>query len=441
MVKKKAKAIFSAADGTGGMTDVKDRRFESGDWPIHFDVPNDEADTWLRYFAAECTRRGWTCPSIAQQDVKENSGSITVNTGPGQPQLAVIWERKRGGPIKVKARSAGTPVFSLDQANEFFERVNEISRAGIVAEFHRVGLLCYERLPWRGELWLNDNLRLGPPSQQDETCQVRPRIVIVNAQVKGIDGFHASSVFQKALRELSVFLTVVMGGHVQEAPNSRRDWTWSFDAESGVTKCELGNIGYLELPWPTEMPTRGQIPPVPLKAVERPDFSPRGIEPEETEQGLPEDIVDLWQAFEALPPELRNQFLQVGSMWQLGLSLGHKYETARFAYMVAACEALKPQDPKFRDHNIYPVVDALLGKPTADSLRQKFQPHDVRSAHFHSGAFRGSEFAEHATLSTFWDPTFHDASSELYKICASSDHRMAPEGRHRHNAAAQKTAE
>jgi len=30
--------------------------------------------------------------------------------------------------------------------------------------------------------------------------------------------------------------------------------------------------------------------------------------------------------------------------------------------MVAACEALKPADSQFREHNIYHVVEALLGQ-------------------------------------------------------------------------------
>jgi hypothetical protein len=80
---------------------------------------------------------------------------------------------------------------------------------------------------------------------------------------------------------------------------------------------------------------------------------------------------DLWQAFAGLSPDRRRQFLRVGSMWQLALSLGHEYQTARFAWMVAACEVLKPADSQFRDNNIYHVVEALLGKPTAELLQEQ----------------------------------------------------------------------
>lgn len=131
MAKAKSKAIITAADSAGGMAQVQDRRFEGGDWPIRFQVPKEQADTWLQYFSAECGRRGWSCASLGQLEAKENSGSITVSTGDARPlQLAVVWDRKRGGPIRVKARSAGTPDFPLDLATELFRQVNERSGVG-----------------------------------------------------------------------------------------------------------------------------------------------------------------------------------------------------------------------------------------------------------------------------------------------------------------------
>ena len=80
------------ADGAGGMVPVQDRRFEAvGDWPIRFEIRGERADTWLRYFNAECTNRGWSSGGIGQLDASENSGSITVTTGAANPTLAVVW--------------------------------------------------------------------------------------------------------------------------------------------------------------------------------------------------------------------------------------------------------------------------------------------------------------------------------------------------------------
>ena len=365
MAKAKSKATIMSADGAGGMAQVEDRRFQTGDWPIRFDVPKDQADTWLQYLSAECRRRGWSTVGIAQLEARENSGSLTINTGGlGQPQLAVVWERKREGPIKVRARSAGTPELPLDQANDFFRQINERSAARATERFHREWHLYYEGLPWRGELWLEDTLRLGPPSQQDYQALIGPRIILVNALIIGIDELHASSTFDLTLRELSVFLTVVMGTNVRVSPNGGRGWTWSTNS-SGQVECDIRNLGYWEKDWPKEMPTRNEIQAVPLEPVSRPDFSLRGVDGTQFELRLPEDILDLWRGFTGLLSDRRRQFLQVASMWQLSLSFSHDYQTSRFAWMVIACEALKPPDPQFRDHNMYGVVEGLLGKPIA----------------------------------------------------------------------------
>src|SRR5258708_3715070 len=136
MAKAKSKAIMEVADGAGGMTQVEDRRFETNGWLMRFTVPKQEASDWLHYLSAECGRRGWSSSCMTQLEAKENSGSISINTGcPGQ-QLAIVWERKRGGPIKVRARSAGTTDVPPDQINDFFQQINERSRNGATEEYH-----------------------------------------------------------------------------------------------------------------------------------------------------------------------------------------------------------------------------------------------------------------------------------------------------------------
>jgi hypothetical protein len=83
--------------------------------------------------------------------------------------------------------------------------------------------------------------------------------------------------------------------------------------------------------------------------------------------------------------------------------------------MVAACEALKVNEPLYRNHNVYHVVEALLGKERADMLRwQSFKPQDVRSRHLHAGELIGSEFAQHVMISSFQDPTFDQAYEEMW---------------------------
>src|SRR5260370_31222836 len=108
-VRRKSRAIVSVPDGTGGMARVHDRRFEAGNWPIRFTVPEgDEAETWLRYLSRECHRRNWNTGGLAQLDARENSGTITINAdGPAGRQIAVVWDRNRCGPLEIRAHSSG----------------------------------------------------------------------------------------------------------------------------------------------------------------------------------------------------------------------------------------------------------------------------------------------------------------------------------------------
>src|SRR5437660_1115939 len=123
MPKTKSKSTILVADGSGEMQQVQDRRFEAAtDWPVRFEVPSGQADTWLRYFNAECERRGWNSSGIGQIEARENSGSITVNAGDrDKPQLAVVWERKSDRPMQVRARSAREPGLPFAEVQALFD--------------------------------------------------------------------------------------------------------------------------------------------------------------------------------------------------------------------------------------------------------------------------------------------------------------------------------
>jgi hypothetical protein len=150
---------------------------------------------------------------------------------------------------------------------------------------------------------------------------------------------------------------------------------------------------------------------MPLRPVVRPDFSQRGVVAGlDTEQSLPSDVAELWSAYRGLTPDKRGQFLQAGAKWQESLMHWGGRSTLSFALMVVACEALKPSERKYRDHNVYHVVETLFGKTVAEQLRADwFRPQDVRNAHLHSGELRGSEFIRAAIMSSYQDPTFDQA--------------------------------
>jgi hypothetical protein len=93
--------------------------------------------------------------------------------------------------------------------------------------------------------------------------------------------------------------------------------------------------------------------------------------------------------------------------------------TLSMALLVVACEGLKPAGLQFKDHDLYPVIDALLGQQVVERLRRwenSLRPQEVRNAHLHRGVFLGSEFVEAAMWSSFRDPSFDQARRELTRI-------------------------
>jgi hypothetical protein len=317
----------------------------------------------------------------------------------------------------VRARLAGTPEFPSELAAEFFATIQERCSKMAKTLFHCWGQLHYEGLPWRGEFWLDDRLRLGPPSREEGPVPPfnlpmlwGPRVILVDAQVEALDGQDAGSAFREKLRELAIFLSIVTRIEISMPRNNVRTWTCRPDV-NGQIECEVRQLGYHEPNLLQEMPAKGTTPPVRLKTVARPDLSLYGLHNrDETEQWLPEDVVHLWRQFTSLPPDRRRQFLQAGNQWRLALAFHQESQTDSFAKMVVACEALKPPGQESDYFNVYDVVEALWGRAFADGLRRDgLRPQELRNAYFHRGEVQGDEIREPVWLSTFEDPSFSRA--------------------------------
>ena len=391
------------------MMNVEDRRFEKGDWPIGFEVPTkqQQADRWLRYLHAGCHRRGWSVAGLGQLERVENSGTIIV-AAPGKPLLDIAWERRRTGPIKVRARPALSSEFPLSEAEQFFDEVNDRCRSGATDPIYARGTLQYDGMAWRGELWLDDKVRLGPPSLQDETALLGPRVVHVDAMLDCVGEPDVNYVRDQTLIEISAFLSVVMRKAVR-LPDHGRTWTWMV----GTNGCEVRNLGYMEVANPLTIPIRGADKPMPSYAADSP---PAGIDGSTNETSLRADVTDLWRLYRCLSAEQRRQFLQAAAKWQEAMIHWQERASLSFALMVVACEALKPPDADDR-LNCYHVVEALLGKSIADGVRQNaFPAQRVRSSHLHTGEFHGSELIRIAFMSSYDDPSFREAHSELARV-------------------------
>jgi hypothetical protein len=407
-------ATVHVANGAGGLAPLVDLRFDPAAWPIHADVPADLADHWIAHLNAACSERGWQTSALGQLETDENSGTIVVSTGVvGQsPTLEIVWERPRGGSITVQARPAGTPAMTLDIANSFLDAVRSRCQAQTKVSLHRQAHLIYEGLPWRGELWLGQDLRLGPPSRH-ASWLIAPQVIIVDAEMEGIGWQGVNSTFALMLRELSIFLNVVVGIDVT-VEKSGWAWTYKTDEAGKVSECDLRPLGYWETTSHSGMPQPGEVRPIPLRPVQRPGLEQSGIRAEDLEQAVPQDTVDLWQKYTDLPAAQRSHFLRAGNAYQIARSMWPDQRTAYAAFMVVACESLKPAGRRNDNGNISTVVEGLLDTSEAQQLRQlRLAPQRVRSQHLHRGELAGGELVPFLLQKDFGDPAFDDTVSTL----------------------------
>jgi hypothetical protein len=225
---------------------------------------------------------------------------------------------------------------------------------------------------------------------------------------------------QKRLHELCVFLGFVLGLKL-EMSKFERAWAYEVDAEGRFTDCHLRNIGYVELLPQVGFPKRGIARPVERRDVTRPGLGPYGIRSDMHEEWIPRDIEELWQRFLTLPPAKRDHLLRAGNAYLTARMMWPDQRTAYAAFLVVACEALKPVGKTGDRMNVYDVVASLVSPSDAQSLRQlAFHPQKVRSKHLHRGELLAGELLPVLFNDHFRDPSFDEmlrVLSRTSRIC------------------------
>ena len=413
MPQQKPSATMLVADGQGGLRALDDHRFDPGDWPINFAVPPGDAIPWMAHLDAECESRGWGSGGLAQLEPAQNSGSMTLraaSSGPS-PALEIAWEKQRNEQLLVRARAAGNPVLAMDVAHEFFAAVDARLQNRTTLRAHRRAWLTYDVLPWRGELLLDRDLRLGPPSKHPDAL-FGPQVVVVDAIVEGIGWQGVSAQFQRTLFELRVFLSVVLGGHFEEVKWTR-GWAYESNELGQITECRLTTLGYAETQDSPEFPSVGAAPSIERRAVSRPGIGKLGVTigicADMTERWVPDDIEQLWATFSSLPSDKRNHFTKAGNAYLIAQSMWPEQRTAYASFLVVACEALKPRGRRHHYMNIYDVVESLCGAGEGLRLRSlSVAPQQVRSEHFHRGDLLAGELGPLLISDPFHDPSFRE---------------------------------
>ena len=421
MPKQKSGSLVHVPDGTGGMRQIADLRFEEGDWPIILNIPARDAENWMAHVSAETEERGWSSNSFAQLDSAENSGSLFVHTSIGQTPatLEIVWEKTRGKELHVRARPNGDPILSLTSAHEFINAITTRVREKKTLRAHRQALLIYDGLPWRGELWLDENHRLGPPSKHADWL-LAPQAIIVDVMCEGIGQQGVMANFQQRLHEIRVFLSMVLG--IDTSINKIEfGWVPEINSQGNFSDCRLQNIGYIETVQTHGFPVVGSARPVERRVAERPGLGPYGITSDVHEKWVPTDIEQLWDSFMRLSSSKREHLLRAGNAHLSAAKMWPDQRTAYAAFLVVACEALKPEGKKFDELNVYDIVASLVSRDEAQRLRDlTYHPQKIRSGHLHRGELAAGELLPMFLHNHFRDPAFDEmlrTLSTVTQIC------------------------
>ena len=397
------------------MRAVEDHRFGDSTWAMDFVVAPVAANDWMSHLAAEMEARNWTWTGISQLDSTANSGSMTLISAPGPsaPSIEVVWKKNRGKDLRVWARTGGEPALDLAIARELFSAVDKRVQNRTMLRAHQRALLAYTGLPWRGELWLDADTRLGPPSKFPNSL-LGPQNIVVDLMVEGIGHQGLAARRQRRLEEIRVFLGILLG--INPTPvRSEYGWVTSVDPASGEVTSAMAVLGYSESDLQPAFPQRGLAKPIQEVHVVRPGLGPHGITPDVHERWVPSDTEHLWQQFIGLPPARKEQLLHAGNAYSIAQSLWPSQRTAYAAFVVVACEALKPPGRRFEDLNMYDVVASLFSLQEATALRHQYKlhPQKVRSDHVHRGRLEAGELLPLLLTDFFADPAFDEMLRRL----------------------------
>ncbi len=411
-------AIIQVADGKGGLVALSDHRSSPNGWQHTLEVDAGTAQALMAHLNAEVTNRGGTTAGLTQLGAAQTSGALTLRF-PALPTSEVVtieiaWDKPRDGGLNLRARAAESTVTARTFCDDFFSALQDRLRNNPMDRGYRRFWLVYEGLPWRGELWLEPDLRLASPSRFPPALLGR-QVVLVDALTDGIGQSGVTTNFHLRLRELRLVLSPILGIHLQA--QWANEWVPQINEQHQLTDCRLGPVGYTELDHPAAMPAPGNAPAVVFEDVARPGLGRHGIGTDDTAVRIPSDVTSLWQAFRALSEDQRTQYLNACNAYAIAQSLWPDQRTAYSAFLVVACEALKPTGKRFDKARLYDVVASLIDVDTAEALRQlKRAPQTVRSNHLHRGVLAAEDLTGLMATDPFQDPSFDEMLTTLAQV-------------------------
>ena len=381
-----------------------------------------DAAEWRAHWNAIAESRGWSSSRLSQLHAEHNAGSMTVHLAAGAeaPAIECAWEKLRDGDLKIRVRPNPARPPAVGVLDGFLAEIDDHQQRRVRDKVYRRGWLRYEGLPWTGELWLSDQLRLGRPSRFPPAL-LGPQVVLVDAMVEGIGSRGLSDALTELLRDLKLVLSPLLGVAFHDRMQFQTDWVPETNDQFQYTDCRPRSVGYVELEAQPEFPVRGSTDPLPLIDVTRPGLEPFGVRLGDQYIKVARDIPELWGRFCALPAEDQDQFRRACNVYGIAQSMWPDQRTAYAAFLVVASETLKPRSRRARGANIYDVVATLLGQEAAETLKgSRHPPQAVRSDHLHRGELAGNDLAARLGGDDFRDPSFDEMLwrlSPVVRLC------------------------
>jgi hypothetical protein len=418
---------FSASGGDPFRLPIDEHIWQS--LPVLTTICSEDSELWLGALEHLCSDKGFGINQITQNMADGNEGIIEI-TPPGQiVKLELVWRKPRNKALVIRLSFTSGIDFPEIGPDVLVKAVHQKMGARQHTKIHRQGQLEYYGKKWAGEFWLDDAMRLGPPSMQfeeaigelEEVYIGGPRVILLDALVDSFGQIDWTNEFDHQRDKLALFLTVLLGRYVG-APRQKQVWC----KVPNEVRSEIAWTGYVETNASNEMPLARINAPVVQYSVVRPDLTPISSDyPPGAEIAVPSDTLELWKSFKSLRTTDALQFAQAAAKFQESLYVWDFRRTLSFSLNVVACEALKPTGRAHENKNHEYTVRSLLGKDVSKKLSGLFSnagllrgktAQRIRNEHIHRGKWFGSEFQLRLAAQDFGDPTFDVAERYLRQV-------------------------
>jgi hypothetical protein len=306
---------------------------------------------------------------------KASDGSLSSITVEAQGPRANEAETEAG---KVVHRSL---VLTLSEPTQrYFHRV----------DFYFVG----PRLD--GEYWL-PGFRLAPGDPDESQHDIfSERVVYIDQEVSGVDEMHARVIANERARRHAARLSFLMNIGLTRPTGPHRIWVLS-DDEGPRSGCERRFRGFVPSTQATRMPKKGTTERLGKRG--RPILNPYGYAGETVT--IPLEARAILRGLERLPANLREAFDKCARLYQVALIVGRQLPSVGLAYRVAAVDALAQGAGATRDFREFVRSNIDLDAGLETLLNTLYG--EVRSAHFHGGAFPLGEFTPQRSFDPLMD--------------------------------------